>query len=74
MTQQPSEPGPENAVPSPCIGVCRISPVTGWCEGCYRRLEEIGGWAGMSNAERMEVWARIDERSAQTPAPPGPPT
>ena len=40
-----SDPAP---VPSPCIQICRISPLTGWCEGCQRRLEEIGLWGGMS--------------------------
>ncbi len=57
-------------VPSPCINVCRISPVTGWCEGCQRRLEEIGGWGSASDDARREVWRRIRARRAdQGPKP-----
>lgn len=49
-------------MPSPCINVCRISAVTGWCEGCQRRLEEIGGWASASEGEKRAVWHRIRSR------------
>ena len=57
-------------VPSPCINVCRISPVTGWCEGCQRRLEEIGGWGSATDEARRAVWRRIYQRRAgpETPA------
>ncbi|MBN9404235.1 MAG: DUF1289 domain-containing protein [Burkholderiales bacterium] len=57
-----SDTGP---VPSPCIQVCRISAVTGWCEGCQRRLEEIGLWGGMSEDDKRAVWRRIHARRAQ---------
>ena len=59
------DPGP---VPSPCTGVCRVSPVTGWCEGCERRLEEIGGWLGMDEAGRREVWRCLLHRRGQAQA------
>lgn len=55
------DPGP---VPSPCINICRISPVTGWCEGCARRLEEIGGWSGLDEAGKRAVWRLIVRRRA----------
>ena len=51
-------------VPSPCTQVCRIDAHTGCCVGCLRRLEEIGGWSSMSNADKRAVWARIAERRA----------
>ncbi|MEZ5605610.1 MAG: DUF1289 domain-containing protein [Burkholderiaceae bacterium] len=51
-------------MPSPCIRVCRISAVTGWCEGCQRRLEEIGRWSGMSEDDKRSVWRRIHARRA----------
>ena len=60
-----SDAGP---VPSPCIQVCRISAVTGWCEGCQRRLEEIGGWGGMSEDDKRAVWRRIHARRTQEKA------
>lgn len=58
-------------VPSPCNGVCRISPVTGWCEGCLRRLEEIGRWPSMDDEERHAVLARIEVRRASRAQEPG---
>jgi predicted Fe-S protein YdhL (DUF1289 family) len=32
------------AVPSPCISVCRMDAATGLCEGCFRTLDEIAAW------------------------------
>ena len=34
----------QSPVPSPCISVCKMSPATGWCEGCARTLGEIAAW------------------------------
>ena len=39
-------------LPSPCVQICRIDARTGWCEGCWRRLEEIGGWMTMDEDAR----------------------
>ncbi len=58
---------------SPCTGVCRISPLTGCCEGCLRRLEEIGRWPTMDDEERRAVLARIAVRRAHPPAEPARP-
>lgn len=52
-------------VPSPCIGICRLHPQTGWCEGCQRRLEEIGAWSGLDDSGRRAVWRRILARRAR---------
>jgi hypothetical protein len=57
--------GSGQKVPSPCTSVCRMDATTGWCEGCLRRLEEIGLWSSMDDAARRAVWVRIGER-AQT--------
>ena len=57
-------------VPSPCIQVCRISAVTGWCEGCQRRLEEIGLWSSMSDDDKRSVWRRIHDRRARQQGKP----
>lgn len=42
-------------VPSPCIHVCVIDPLSGFCEGCGRSLAEIGRWAAMSDDEQRKV-------------------
>lgn len=56
--------GDAGPAPSPCIQICRISAVTGCCEGCQRRLDEIGAWAGLDEAGRRAVWRRIRARRA----------
>lgn len=59
-----NENGPR--VPSPCNSVCRIEPASGWCEGCWRSIDEIIGWGSMDDAARRAVWAALDERRMQT--------
>lgn len=49
-------------VPSPCISVCRMDPRTGWCEGCWRTLDEIGHWSSADTTARKRVWAAIEQR------------
>lgn len=39
-------------IKSPCVSICVMDPATGWCEGCFRTLAEIGAWARFSDAER----------------------
>ncbi len=58
----------DGPAPSPCINICRISEQTGWCEGCQRRLEEIGGWRSRNEAERRDIWRRILARRGGAPA------
>ncbi|MEE8103910.1 MAG: DUF1289 domain-containing protein [Planctomycetota bacterium] len=52
----PSEP------PSPCIGVCVVSPATATCEGCARTLAEIAAWPALGEQEKRAVLERIEER------------
>lgn len=52
-------------VPSPCTNVCRMSPSTGWCEGCFRTIDEIAAWAGMDEGDKRKVWLMLDERRHQ---------
>jgi predicted Fe-S protein YdhL (DUF1289 family) len=61
MTGAPEEATP---VPSPCIGVCRMSPVTGLCEGCLRTIEEIAGWRAAGDDAKRAVWRLIRRREA----------
>jgi predicted Fe-S protein YdhL (DUF1289 family) len=51
-------------VKSPCTKVCLMDLQTGLCRGCYRTLEEIGGWGAMSDAERDEVLRDLEKRKA----------
>ena len=39
-----------------------MDPATGWCEGCYRTLAEIGGWMRYSEAERDRIVSSLGAR------------
>jgi len=47
---------------SPCTKVCRIDQRTKLCLGCYRTLDEIAAWGGMSLEDRQTVMAELDRR------------
>jgi predicted Fe-S protein YdhL (DUF1289 family) len=49
--------------PSPCISVCRMDAATGWCEGCFRTLDEIAAWGMASDAERRALWTQLVRRA-----------
>lgn len=49
-------------VPSPCVNVCRIDPVSSVCQGCRRTLDEIAGWSRMDDAAKHVVWAQLPAR------------
>jgi prolyl-tRNA editing enzyme YbaK/EbsC (Cys-tRNA(Pro) deacylase)/predicted Fe-S protein YdhL (DUF1289 family) len=49
-------------IPSPCISVCRMSSLTGWCEGCFRTRDEIAAWSQSTDAGKRAVWNLIEQR------------
>lgn len=65
------------SLPSPCISVCRILPANGWCEGCFRTLDEIAQWGAMDDRAKAAVWRLLPLRRASaaagSPADPAPP-
>jgi predicted Fe-S protein YdhL (DUF1289 family) len=58
--------------PSPCVSICRLDDVTGYCIGCLRTIDEIRDWIIMMPAEREAVLKRLNERrqSAKTGGAP----
>ena len=52
-------------VRSPCTSVCVIDPPTGLCAGCYRTLDEIAGWIGLSTKARRVLVAELTQRRAR---------
>jgi predicted Fe-S protein YdhL (DUF1289 family) len=53
-------PGP--GVPSPCVSVCQMDPASGLCRGCWRTLDEIAGWGSLADADKLQIWGRIEAR------------
>jgi predicted Fe-S protein YdhL (DUF1289 family) len=55
---------PPEYVPSPCVQICTLDPVTGLCRGCLRSIQEITDWVEMSAEEKRATLARIELRRA----------
>ena len=50
---------------TPCVNICLLDEETGLCTGCGRTIQEIAGWASMSESERREVMAKLPARKAR---------
>ena len=55
----------DGPVPSPCISVCRMDPVTELCQGCFRTLDEIAAWGMAPDEARRAMWKLLAERAKQ---------
>ena len=53
-------------VASPCINLCKIDQISGFCGGCFRTIEEITVWSKASNAIKQEIWKKIVVRTNDT--------
>ncbi len=53
---------------SPCISVCQMDPMTGYCIGCTRTIDEIRDWIISNPDERHAILAKITERRAKAAA------
>jgi predicted Fe-S protein YdhL (DUF1289 family) len=51
-----------SGVASPCVDVCRMNPETGFCDGCFRTIDEIAAWASCDDDEKRAVLARVESR------------
>lgn len=51
-------------IPSPCIGVCRLNPRTGRCDGCERTTAEIAAWPTMDAPTRIALLKSLASRGA----------
>ena len=53
-----------NKVESPCIGVC-VLDINDVCEGCFRKVEEIGRWSILSEEAKRDIvkasWQRAKD-------------
>ena len=51
-----------NGVASPCVDVCRMNAETGFCDGCFRTLDEIAGWSAYDDDAKRAVLDRVESR------------
>ncbi|MGL1834021.1 DUF1289 domain-containing protein [Rhodocyclaceae bacterium SMB388] len=50
------------SIPSPCINICRMNADTGYCEGCFRTLDEIAGWSAYDHETRLWILEAVEAR------------
>jgi predicted Fe-S protein YdhL (DUF1289 family) len=66
ISEQPDRRTELKAVPrsiaTPCVKVCIVDGASSLCLGCYRTLEEIGGWSGLTDDQRAEIMADLPAR------------
>lgn len=36
----------------------------GYCEGCFRTIDEIAGWANRSDEDKRAIWQTLPQRAA----------
>lgn len=53
---------PPAPIKTPCIKVCVVDGESGLCLGCFRRLNEVAGWARLSEAERERIMQELPGR------------
>lgn len=51
-------------VESPCVRLCVVHPEAGICTGCFRTLEEIGGWSQMTPENRRDIMLELPDRAS----------
>lgn len=54
----------DSALPpaSPCVKICVVDPLSGFCIGCGRTIEEIALWPEMSGLERRRTLDSLPTR------------
>ena len=58
-----------STIESPCVEVCQIRKGDKVCHGCFRTLDEIARWGGMTPAERRRIMDELPTRKNVAPAP-----
>lgn len=56
---------PPRSIATPCVQVCIVDGPSGLCLGCYRTLNEIGGWSRLSDDQRAAVMADLPGRRSR---------
>lgn len=49
---------------TPCVQICVIDPLSGFCIGCGRTGEEVAGWIRMTPEERRLTMESLPDRMA----------
>ncbi|OMI17200.1 MULTISPECIES: DUF1289 domain-containing protein [Leptospira] len=50
---------------SPCNKICIMDSESGYCQGCFRTIDEIGNWSRYSDAERENLFLKLKVRKEE---------
>ena len=57
------------SVPSPCISICSMDEVSGYCKGCWRTVDEVASWLYFNDGEKLRIIEELKQRK-RSPNPP----
>lgn len=66
-----TSPKPGQSVPSPCIGVCRMTVAGDLCQGCWRTRDELRAWKASDDEAKLAVWRLVEQRQIAAGLQPG---
>ena len=49
-------------IESPCISICKLDSISGFCAGCWRTAEEIKFWQEANYNERLSILSLCRKR------------
>ncbi len=64
-------PKPGQTVPSPCVGVCRMTESGDLCQGCWRTRDELRAWKASDDESKLAVWHLVEQRQIAAGLQPG---
>jgi len=47
---------------TPCIKICKLDPITRWCIGCARTVDEITQWKQLTDLQRKDIMQQLPSR------------
>ncbi len=56
----------QQTIESPCISICELDAVSGYCIGCLRTREEIAIWGRADSSTRLEILDKLRDRLAES--------
>lgn len=65
MTSPDFKPDVPRVIATPCVKVCVVDGASGLCLGCFRTLQEIGGWGRLDDTRRAAIMAELPGRRSR---------
>lgn len=64
-TAATTQASPKRLPPSPCVGICTLDDVAGYCGGCGRTPDEIAEWSEAAGDRQRAIWQALPGRLAK---------